>query len=151
MNNIYRLKIYLKGRPKIWRRFLVEDNITFNKLHEIIQDVMGWQNYHLYEFEFNRSRISIPDEDSGLEASDSRKLKIKNLKINQRFEYTYDFGDSWEHIIAVEKIMPKEDNVFYPRCIEGELSCPPEDCGGIYRYSHLLSVKKIENTQNIKN
>ena len=30
----------------------------------------GGQNYHLYEFEFNGSGIFIPDEDSGLEASD---------------------------------------------------------------------------------
>lgn len=30
--------------------------------------------------------------------------------------YTYDFGDSWDHIIAVESVAPTPDGVAYPRC-----------------------------------
>lgn len=31
--------------------------------------------------------------------------------------YTYDFGDNWEHDIVLEKILPPEEGVLYPRCI----------------------------------
>jgi len=51
MYNILQLKIYLKGvKPLIWRRFLVSDFWTLDKLHRVIQKVMGWENYHVYEF-----------------------------------------------------------------------------------------------------
>lgn len=54
MSKILQLKIILKDlKPTIWRKFLVEDSISFCKLHEIIQSVMGWENYHHYEFEIN--------------------------------------------------------------------------------------------------
>ena len=42
MTKILQLKITLDEiEPEIWRRFLVEDNITFHQLHNIIQNVMG--------------------------------------------------------------------------------------------------------------
>lgn len=63
MTQIFQLRISLNGvRPEIWRRFLVEDNISFEKLHNIIQIVMGWENYHLYEFKIGNESI-IPEEE----------------------------------------------------------------------------------------
>ena len=60
---ILQLKISLVGSsPMIWRRFLVEDNISFEDLHNIIQDIMGWDNYHLWEFKVENKRIAPSDE-----------------------------------------------------------------------------------------
>lgn len=52
-------------------------------------------------------------------------------KVNEPFRYTYDFGDSWDHILHIEKSLPTDPNKKYPICIGGEMSCPPEDCGGM--------------------
>ena len=57
-----------------------------------------------------------------------------------KFSYTYDFGDSWEHSILVEKILPKEPKVSYPLCIKAKRACPPEDCGGAWGYMEFLSA-----------
>lgn len=44
---IYRLKICLDGsKPEIWRRILVPGKLSLEKLHFIIQVVMGWNNTH---------------------------------------------------------------------------------------------------------
>jgi hypothetical protein len=43
--------------------------------------------------------------------------------------YTYDFGDSWEHGIVVEKRLSPEPGRGYPACLAGERHGPPEDCG----------------------
>ncbi|MCX6750801.1 MAG: plasmid pRiA4b ORF-3 family protein, partial [Candidatus Pacearchaeota archaeon] len=57
------LKISLKEKPAIWRRFIVNDFLTFEELHNIIQIVMGWENYHLYEFEINGKKIQCDEEE----------------------------------------------------------------------------------------
>lgn len=57
-----------------------------------------------------------------------------------RATYTYDFGDGWEHAIAVEKLLPPEPGVAYPVCVDGKLQDPPEDCGGIPGYYNLLEA-----------
>lgn len=54
--------------------------------------------------------------------------------------YTYDFGDTWEHAILLEKRLPADASVHYPVCIGGKRACPPEDCGGIYGFYNLLEI-----------
>ena len=54
--------------------------------------------------------------------------------------YTYDFGDGWEHGIVLEKQLPADPGTTYPVCTDGKLACPPEDCGGIPGYYHLLDA-----------
>ena len=56
---------------------------------------MGWENYHLYDFNVNGNRFSIPDPDWEADILDSRKVKLSLLKPKQKFSYTYDFGDCW--------------------------------------------------------
>lgn len=148
MAKILQLKIYLEDiEPKIWRRFLVSDFWTFDKLHRIVQKVMGWQNYHLFEFKFGNIRITPPDE-GHLEENelDPKKTKICEYvnEEKQKVVYIYDFGDSWKHEIVVEKIMPDEieEATKYPTCIAGERACPPEDCGGISGYERFLEILK---------
>ncbi len=48
------------------------------------------------------------------------------------FSYEYDFGDSWQHRIEVEKVLPPEPGVRYPRCLAGKRARPPEDVGAIF-------------------
>lgn len=50
----------------------------------------------------------------------------------------YDFGNSWQHDIVLEAIMPAPAKGQYPRCVTGSGACPPEDCGGLPGYAHLI-------------
>lgn len=140
------LKIFLEEKPEIWRRFIIPHNITFEKLHNLIQIVMGWENYHLHEFNINNLKIIPPDE-GFLEKNEINPKKTKlndfiKLKINE-IKYLYDFGDSWEHIILIENILESDsDKKLIPVCIGGENACPPEDCGGIGGYEEILEIKK---------
>ena len=60
-----------------------------------------------------------------------------------QFGYEYDFGDSWEHGITVEKILPSDAKAAtVALCLDGARACPPEDCGGIWGYADLLKVLK---------
>src|SRR4030095_14290547 len=64
----------------------------------------------------------------------------------QAFSDEYDFGDSWQHEIKVEKIFPYDPGIVLPVCLAGERACPPEDCGSFPGYEDILRVlKKAEN------
>jgi hypothetical protein len=145
MSRILQLKISLVGlKPMIWRRLLVEDSISFYKLHNIIQKAMGWENYHLFEFDQGSLSIGIPEGgDYSSEIKDSKKIKLSHVFTEEKqiLNYIYDFGDSWKHKILVEKILVKDHLQKYPLCIDGNRSCPPEDCGGVWGYEEMLEIK----------
>ena len=143
------MKITLQDTsPSIWRRIQVENNTTFFELHHIIQIVFGWKNYHVYEFNIDGHKLGAPDDymadvtsnDEGV--IDARDITLESLIVQtgEKFKYEYDFGDSWVHEIEVEKFLPKEPQQKYPSCIDGELACPPEDCGGIPGYYSMLKI-----------
>jgi Plasmid pRiA4b ORF-3-like protein len=37
--------------PAIWRRIEVPANFTLEGLHDVLQVIMGWANYHLHHFQ----------------------------------------------------------------------------------------------------
>lgn len=139
---IYQLRIALRdSHPPIWRRVLTPGNWTLGALHYVIQVAMGWTNSHLHQFIVGDDYISLyPVE--GVTSRDSADVTLAEiaLKPKSKFVYEYDFGDSWEHDITVEKIMPPEDGVRYPVCVDGKRACPPDDCGGVYGYENLLAI-----------
>lgn len=128
--------------PTIWRRFVVPENITLGKLHLVIQIVMGWSDSHLHEFEIAGEKYGIPDSDGwGPPVNpEARKTLVKALFGKKTFDYLYDFGDSWDHRIKVEKRLPAITAPQLPYCIEGANACPPEDVGGVPGYEDFLEV-----------
>jgi hypothetical protein len=144
---IYQFKItLLDSKPKIWRRIQVPD-CKFNTLHYHIQAVMGWNNSHLHHFEIKGERYGIPahlDYDGDGSIIDSEKILLSDLLANAgkkfAFEYTYDMGDNWEHEVLFEGVVKADPKTKYPVCVEGERAGPPEDCGGVPGYEHLLEV-----------
>jgi len=150
-SKIYQFKVTLKGiRPPIWRRFQVASNITFLDLHHVIQVVMGWYNAHLHQFFVNGYTLTDKTtlEEVGLGGGDVAKTRLDQLvkQEGQKFSYEYDFGDSWEHELLLEKILESEAGITYPRCLKGKRACPPEDCGGVWGYEELLEV--IQDPEN---
>ncbi len=151
-DQVYQFKITLKDiKPLIWRRIHVPKTYTFWDLHIAIQNVMGWYDSHLHEFEIvnplsgTKTIIGIPNDDedfANYKTLPGWKQKISDYfsKENQSANYIYDFGDNWEHKIILEKILPKENNITYPLCVKGERACPPEDCGGTYGYEDFLKI-----------
>ena len=138
---VYQLKITLKGiRPPIWRRVQLDSKTTLQELHMIIQEAMGWDNYHLHTFTIGGDDYGEAEDD--LDVHSENNVKLSNVVAGEKFKffYTYDFGDNWEHEIIVEKELPIAPNVLYPLCVKGKRACPPEDCGGPWGYEELLEI-----------
>jgi hypothetical protein len=142
-SQIYQLKITLKdSKPPIWRRIEVPGTITLAQLHQIIQAIMGWYDYHLHQFTVGQIRYGVPDPDDFEEVRDERRVKLNQLltEPKQKLIYEYDFGDSWEHVVLLEKALLPEQGVDYPRCTAGKRAGPPEDVGGVWGYDSFLEA-----------
>ncbi len=141
--HIYQLKITLKGsRPPIWRRVLVPSDVKLNKLHDIVQTVMGWYNCHLHNFEVGGILYATPHPDDWEPVQDERKVKLQQVLFQEKTKilYVYDFGDNWEHEVLLEKIVTTEPGADDLLCVKGKRACPPEDCGGIWGYVDFLET-----------
>ncbi len=142
---IHQLKVTLKHfRPPIWRRILVTGDTTLDGLHQILQAAMGWTDSHLHQFKVRGKFYGVPNDDylDWLEMLDEEKFNLNEIVKGERgkFVYKYDFGDSWEHDVVVEKILPPEPGMHYPICIKGRRACPPEDVGGVWGYAEFLDA-----------
>jgi hypothetical protein len=139
------LKITLRhSKPPIWRRVVVRADMTLDRLHRVIQTTMGWTDSHLHQYRVGRTCYGIPDrefDDLG-EMLNEKQYSVADLapKAKQKFIYEYDFGDSWEHEVLVEKVLPPDASCKHPVCLAGANACPPEDCGGIHGYHELLAA-----------
>lgn len=140
--SVFTLRISLLGsRPEIWRRVLVSGSVRLDRLHLVFQDVMGWTNSHLHCFQIDGSLYGMRIEDwSEVELYEVNYKLADLIGPGGRFLYEYDFGDSWEHEVIVERIEKVRSSLKVAVCLEGENACPPEDCGGVPGYSYLLEV-----------
>lgn len=140
---IFRFKLTLRDTaPPIWRRIEVPGSYAFYDLHVAFQNVMDWQDCHLHCFDIEDKRekrgfirIECPWMEREYEGDDwlvTTEVPLKSFfdKGRDRALYCYDYGDGWEIEVGLEGIFPKEKGNKYPICLDGDLSGPPEDCGG---------------------
>ena len=129
---VYQLRIRLKGiSPMIWRRILVRDDSTIADLHHIIQIVMEWEDDYLHQFIIHGRAFGIYRSGGMIFLTNANEVFLKDFQFstNERFLYEYNFFDHWEHEIRIEKLLPINPGIMYPRCIGGKLASPG-DCGG---------------------
>jgi hypothetical protein len=144
---VYQIQISLKGfKPKIWRKVLIPSDLSLSDLHSVIQAVMGWTNSHLHQFIQYGTFYSEPQQEiwDDMDAEDYTDLRVSDLLKREKdtLVYEYDFGDSWEHQIVLEKVLPKTGDTQLPVCLKGKMNCPPEDCGGVWGYAEMLEILK---------
>jgi len=141
--------------PLIWRRVAVRTSMSLKMLHGVIQVVMGWLDYHLWEFEVNERKYGelLPnDPEWNARITNAAKTKLSALLAGdmREIEYVYDMGDNWQHRIIVEKLMAAEFTTQYPLFLGGERRCPPEDCGGFPGYCEFLDNLASKNSTERK-
>ena len=83
----------------------------------------------------------------GRAREDERTVRVSGIlgRVGSKAIYTYDFGDTWEHSIVLEKRLSVDPNTTYPICTDGQLACPPEDCGGIPGFYDLVEALNDPN------
>jgi hypothetical protein len=136
---VHRVKVSLHGaKPPVWRRIEIPSVTPLDLVHEVIQVAFDWHGYHLHAFETVCGEFgSMDDDDDWSDREDETTAALAQVAAAERAKvvYVYDFGDDWRHDIVVEKIVPAEPGMAYPRCTGGRRAAPPEDCGGIWAFN----------------
>lgn len=141
---IARLRISLDDiEPDIWRIVDMPLTGSLKMLHDVIQAAMGWQNYHLWQFEAGDRLYGVPDPDW----PDRDLAAARNVRLGALIErgirdltYTYDMGDDWRHTVIVESVGLGDPDIHYPCFVTGERRCPPEDVGGLPGFEMFLDA-----------
>lgn len=146
----YQIRLDLLGaKPPIWRRLDLPSDLMLDDVHEAIQAAMGWTGGHLHAFSLGTGwdaiRFAAADPFGGTfddgfsddDGPDETQVRLDQVlhEVGEVLDYEYDFGDSWEHRLKLEKILDRAPDDAAVRFVTGKRACPPEDCGGIWAYS----------------
>ena len=168
---LYQLLIQMElGDHDIWRRIIIPSRATFYTLHKVIQNVFDWLDYHLHEFyliddsekltsdrplyTYNRKLVIADGRDPEAKSFlDPEKYEIRDdidiclnevFKDNKMCIYNYDFGDDWNHVIILEKVI--NDGKDLKTVLVGRQgSRPPEDVGGESGFDEYLRIISDKN------
>ncbi len=149
MAKVFQIRVdLLYVRPPIWRRFLVKPTTRLDSFHEMLQDIMGWYNCHLWHFQLGDEYYGLVNPFWESDIQDASKVKLSQALLGEgdKIEYVYDFGDDWQHTVKLEKIVDAEKGQHYPIVVKGKRNCPPEDCGGSWGYAEFLEA--IQNKKH---
>jgi hypothetical protein len=131
--------------PRVWRRLRVPEAIALDQLHLLIQAAMGWSDTHLHEFfildQRYGSRAALGASTGGRLRESRGKPLCHALGASRSFDYLYDFGDQWHHLVVVESIDTLAEGVEPEAALlAGGGACPPEDVGGAAGYASFLAA-----------
>ena len=144
-SRMIQFRLSVKGvKPEIWRKLLVSSDITLERLHTVLQVLMGWKNHHLYAFVISQKRYSPPNEDGGDDVGQSNLVHTKLSSISEKsleaITYEYDFVDGWEIELQNETRTDDVQQNQPTQCIEGSRHGPAEDSGGSRGYMEKARI-----------
>jgi hypothetical protein len=135
----------------VWRRIEVASDLGLDDLHDVLQVLFGWQDYHLHRFTAGPERdpgaaFACPadlaeafDDDPAMPTWDVRVDELL-AEPGERLHYQYDYGDNWWLTLEVEDVADGTVSPGRASLLEGAGAGPPEDCGGIPGYRMLVAA-----------
>ncbi len=128
--------------PPVWRRIAVPYDIPLAVLHRVLIVAMGWKGYHLHAFEVDDVTYGVPDDELPDSTISEEGATLRTIASGEGaiFTYQYDFGDNWQHLVSLERLVPFTREALVPHCLDGARACPPEDVGGAGGYAEMLQA-----------
>ena len=142
------LKIQMKDvtKPPMWREVEIPADYDFLQLHDVIQEVVGLEDCHLWQFNVKAYdqglQIGMGRNDNdpygpGLDfvTHDAGQTPLTQFlqQKGDKLEYVYDFGDDWVFKVEVKEMASRKTDHPVCRKFKSELNAI-EDFGGIWAY-----------------
>jgi Plasmid pRiA4b ORF-3-like protein len=149
---LLRVRVDLEhAKPPIWRRLDVRSDIGLDVFHQVLQSAFGWTDTHLHRFALGGSPFDRNTElflcPYDVEEGEDDGVPAKDVTLDETLsepgdvlQYCYDYGDSWDLIIALESVSRLDEPAPVAACVDGRRAAPPEDCGGMRNAADLAEV-----------
>ena len=127
-NGIFVFKVSLD--KKTWRRFAISSKDVLDDLHDAIQKAFRFDNDHLYEFSFHNrfgttQRVVHPMCEEEF-STDKFEIKDLPLRIGEKMEYVFDFGDNWQFTVELDDIQPPNPKFKKAKILESHGKSPEQ-------------------------
>ncbi|MGQ4619981.1 IS1096 element passenger TnpR family protein [Nocardia sp. R7R-8] len=127
--------------PPVWRRLELASDLFLDELHDIVRSSFAWDDSHLHQFGSGREYYGAGTEyylcpqqvafgEQGV-PEDQVRLDEVLTEIGEVLFCCYDFGDDWQHLVKLEKVLPRTAETLRARCTAGRRRAPVDDCGGV--------------------
>ncbi len=152
----YQVRVDLKGtKPPLWRRLELASDLSLDQVHDIIQLAFGWTDSHLHGFasgpgfysdetEHYLCPFDVEEGETGIPEGQVRLDEVL-AEPGDKLLYGYDYGDDWQHVIALEAVLPVAAGSPRAVCTGGRRAGPAEDCGGVYAYELIQAATDPAN------
>lgn len=151
---LYDIRLNLIGvtKPTVWRRLLVDPNMTFGRFSRVIMEQFNFENCHLHAFRLDmRSarefEIGDPDQVDDVwgppeDFQDENDILLRDVlpRFPKKLFYIYDFGDNWRIGITLRGIKEDEKPIGGWTRLSASGAGPVEDCGGIYAFMRMREI-----------
>jgi pRiA4b ORF-3-like protein len=141
----HQVRVELTGTsPPLWRRLELASDMRLDELHDVLQVAFGWTDSHLHRFgagptfdshetEYYLSPFEVEEGEVGIP---EHEVRLDQVLVDPRdtLLYLYDFGDGWEHTVALEAVRERAGSAPRAVCTDGGRPGPVEDCGGVSGY-----------------
>ena len=138
----YKILLQLYSNVETWRELTIPENITFKQLHQIIQKIFGFYDYHMYDFripeEISEDTVDLNSIIQNIDYEHSNNVKINEIfNDNSVLLYVYDFGDNWEIVISVMDKIDYDETTALITDFKGKYN-PLDDMGGIPVFEEIM-------------
>ena len=146
-DRVARIRMELRDTwPKIWRRVEVPIAFTLGDLHYVIQAAFDWDGDHLWGFHLGKGDFdkfqSVENFGWGPDEADEVQLKTLVHRGVKKLKYIYDYGDGWEHLITIMRVLDAAPGTKYPNLVAGANCAPIEDIGGIGGFYEYVAASQ---------
>lgn len=150
----YEIRLLLLSSTQTWRTLNIPKDLSFKELHELIQKVFGFKNYHNFDF---KVPYDCPDKDyvdlsriiRTIDSEDCDKIPISEVFGEyQVVLYAYDFGDGWEIIIDKLDDIDYDENYALITDYAGKYN-PLDDMGGVDVFDEIMDALGDEDLEYI--
>ncbi len=144
---VARIRMELRySSPKIWRRVEVPVDFTLGDLHDVMQAAFDWDGDHLWGFHLGKGDLDkfplVGNMGWGPDEADEVQLQTLINRSVKKFKYIYDYGDGWEHLITVMRVLDAVPGTKYPNLVAGANCAPIEDIGGMWGFYEFAEASQ---------
>jgi len=132
---VYEVTVRLSDvEPVVWRRLRISSGATLARTARVFAVAMGWSPGRPYAFTVGVLRYEGRPANGERDDIVTTRLRQVLPDAGSELEFEYGNGHAWHLVVRLERLLPPNDDLRTPVCLDGGGGTPPVDVGGPWAY-----------------